>query len=151
MSAVKLCGVLLVILSCSTAGFLKSRCVLLRVKKLSLFCDGLDQLFEYVQQGNCELKTALKTAFLKCEFLSFQNTNVLCCDNDLNSDDKALINDFFSLLGASPKKAECDRISNFKLKMRTHLKDAESDMSQKSKIYQTFGICIGLALGILLI
>ena len=151
MPTVKLAGVLLVVLSCSLAGFFKSRCILLRVKKLSLFCDGTDLLFEYIQQGNCELKTALKTAFIKCEFINFEKTEANCCDNDLIAEDKQLINDFLHSLGYSSKKAECDRIKSFSSLMQKRLKQAENDMAQKSKIYQTFGICIGLAIGILLI
>lgn len=151
MLAVKAAGVILIVISCSMAGFLKSRCVLARVKKMSLFCDGLELLFEYIEQGNCELKTAFKTAFSKCGFLTFEKNNAVCRDNDLTVEDKILINEFFCSLGTSAKKAECDRINNFKIKMKTHLKDIETNMAQKSKIYQTFGICIGLTLGILLI
>ena len=151
MPTVKFIGVLLVVLSCSLIGFLKSRCVLLRVKKLSAFCDGTEQLFEYIEQGNYELKTALKTAFIKCEFINFEKTEANCCDNDLIAEDKLLINNFMRSLGYSSKKAECDRIKTFGHLMQKRLQQAEKDMLQKSKIYQTFGICIGLAIGIFLI
>ena len=55
------------------------------------------------------------------------------------------------LLGAFAKRAECDRIINFKLKIQKLRDEAEKDAEQKCKVYQTFGICIGLAMGILLI
>ena len=44
-----------------------------------------------------------------------------------------------------------DRIKGFKLKMETYLKESENDALQKGKMYQTFGVCIGLAIGILLV
>lgn len=151
MFIIKLFGIFLIIIVGSAAGFLKSLSIKNRSKKLSLFCDGLNTLYEYVEQGGCELDAAIKNSFLKCAFLQQKNGRFLCFDNDLTADDKALIDNFFDTLGLSAKKAECGKINGFKLKMKMQLKDAENDVSQKSKIYQTFGICIGLTIGILLI
>ncbi|MBQ8739932.1 MAG: stage III sporulation protein AB [Clostridia bacterium] len=147
----KISGIFLIVIVCSAAGLLKSLSIKNRSKKLSAFCDGLNTLYEYIEQGGCELDIAIKISFSKCVFLQHKNGRFLCLDNDLKGEDKAMIDGFFDGLGSSAKKAECDRINSFKLKMKTHLKEAENDVSQKSKIYQTFGICIGLAIGILLI
>ena len=151
MSLLKTLGVILIVLSCSAAGFLKSYSVLARGKKLSLFCEGLDLLLEYIEQSKCELGFALKTAFLKCDFLSFDNTYVKCCDSDLNVEDKALINDFFSSLGSSAKKIECDRIKSLKNIMINRAQQAIKETPQKCKLWQTFGVCTGLTIGILLV
>lgn len=151
MLPVKIAGVALIVISCSMAGFFKSRSVMLRGKKLSLFCDGLDLLFEHIEQGNCELDTAFKKSFSKCNFLIFEKTNAVCRDNDLDTEDKEIINSFFSSLGVSPKKAECDRIKNCRTVMKKRAETAMSDAPQKCKLCQTFGVCIGLVLGILLI
>ncbi|MBQ8267108.1 MAG: stage III sporulation protein AB [Clostridia bacterium] len=147
----KISGIFLIVIVCGAAGFLKSLSIKNRSKKLSAFCDGLNTLYEYIEQGGCELSIAIKNSFSKCVFLQHKNGRFLCLDNDLTDDDKTMINGFFNTLGLSVKKAECDRINGFKLKMKTHLKEAENDVLQKSKIYQTFGICIGLAIGILLV
>lgn len=151
MFVIKLFGIFLIVIACMAVGFLKSLSIKNRSKKLSAFCDGLNTFYEYVEQGGCELDIAIKNSFSKCTFLRLENGRFLCLDNDLNGEDKVMIDGFFEGLGASAKKAECDRINGFKLKMKTYLKEAENDVSQKSKIYQTFGICIGLTIGILLI
>ncbi len=151
MLLVKAFGIFLIVVSCSAAGFLKSNSIKNRSKKLSDFCDSLDTLYQYIEQGGTELFLSIENSFSKCSFLCFENQRFYCKDSDLKDKDKAAIDDFFTTLGASAKKAECDRINAFKLKITSHLKEAENNVLQQSKLYQTFGICIGLAIGILLI
>ena len=151
MFVTKLFGIFLIVTASAAAGFLKSLSIKNRCKKLSLFYDGLGTLYEYIENGGCELDIAIKNSFLKCAFLQHKNRRFLILDNDLTACDKAMIDSFFDTLGLSAKKAECDKINGFKLKIKMQLKYAEKDVSQKSKIYQTFGICIGLVVGILLI
>lgn len=151
MFIIKLFGIFLIVIVSVATGFLKSLSIKNRSKKLSRFCDGLNTFYEYIEQGGCELDIAIKNSFSECAFLQHKNGRFFCFDNDLTADDKTMIDGFFEGLGLSAKKAECDRINSFKLKMKMHLKEAENDVSQKSKIYQTFGICIGLVVGILLI
>lgn len=151
MFIIKLFGIFLIVIVSAAAGFLKSLSIKNRSKKLSLFCEGLSTLYEYVEQGVCELDIAIKNSFLKCAFLQQKNGRFLILDSDLTACDKAMIDGFFDTIGLSAKKAECDKINSFKLKMEMQLKDAENDVLQKSKIYQTFGICIGLVVGVLLI
>ena len=151
MSLIKTVGVSCIVASCIFAGFFKSYSVKSRSRKLSLFCDGLDLLYEYIEQGNCELQAALKKSFSKCSFLTFQNTNTVCKDGDLNADDKEIINSFFISLGRSVKKAECDRINSCKNVMSKRASAAAADTLQKCKLWQTCGICVGLTIGILLI
>ena len=151
MWTVKLLGILLIVASCSLAGFLKSRRVHNRAKKLRALCDGTALLFEYIEQGKYELERAVKKAFLKCEFINFEKQNSICADRELTDEDNRLITDFLKSLGFSSKKADCDRIKAFGLCLEKRLNEAYTEMTQKSKIYQAFGVCIGLAVGILLI
>ncbi len=151
MLAVKLSGILLLITVCSMLGILKGISIKQRCKKLSLFCDGLDTLYEHIEQGSCELEKAIKISFAKCDFLYHLNGNTFCYDNDLKPQDKTIIDELFLSVGSSAKKAECDRIRLCGITMQKRLKEAEDDREQKCKIYSTFGICIGLGLAVLLI
>ncbi len=151
MLLVKIFGIFLIVTFCAVIGFLKSISIKNRSKKLLVFCEGLDALYEYIEQGGYERDIAIKNSFSKCAFLQRKNGSFLCIDNDLKQEEKTLIDVFFTELGTSSKKIECDRIKSFKLKIKIYLKEAESDVLQKGKIYQTFGICIGLVIGILLI
>lgn len=151
MFAIKITGISVTVLSCFLFGFFKSRSFKMRYRKLILFCDGLDLLYEYVEQENCELITALKKAFKGCGFISFNGDCVLCRDGDLSKDDKAVIDAFFSLLGKSAKKIECDRIKSTKNALKKRAEEIFDEAPKKCKLWQTGGICIGLFIGILLI
>ena len=150
MLTVKLVGIILIIASSTFIGFLKSHSLAARCKKLMLILDDTNTLYEYIEQGGVTLDSAIRYSFSNCDFLSYENGKILCFDNDLKGD-AAEIEDFFMCLGTSVKKTECDRINSFKQKMNTRLKEAENNVVQKSKIYQTLGICIGLTIAILLI
>lgn len=151
MILVKALGLFLVVSVCSLIGFLKGQSIKSRYKKICTFCGGLDDFYEYIEQGDCDLKKAIKNAFDRCDFLYHSNQSTFCYDNDLNGEDKAIIDSFFLSLGHSAKKAECDRIKLCKIKMQKRQAEAEGEMNQKCKIYNTFGVCIGLGLAVLLI
>ncbi len=151
MLLLKILGLFTVVTVCSMLGFLKGQTIKSRCKKLSCFCDGLNALYEHIEQENCELKMAIKTSFDKCDFLYRSGNDTFCYDNDLNTQDRGIIDEFFISLGHSPKKAECDRIKLCSSTMQKRLKQAEAEKEQKCKIYSTFGVCIGLGIAVLLI
>ncbi len=150
MFIIRIFGVLLIVVSCAFVGTLKSRALFERRKKLLMILDGANTLYNYIDQGEFELETAVKNAFCKCRCLQLYKNETTCDDDDLKKD-KALIEEFFSHLGRATKKIECDHINHFILKLKSHLKEAEDDVEQKSKVYQMMGICSGLTIGILLI
>lgn len=150
MLIVKFLGTILIVFSCSIIGFLKSYSLVLRCKKLSQLLDGVNALYENIDQGGNTLDVAIKNSFINCDFLLCEYGLFVCADASLKND-KILIEDFFNKLGSSTKKIECDRINNFKIKLKNQLKNAQSESDQKSKIYKTLGVCVGLAIAILLI
>ena len=150
MLVFKLIGIILTVITCVMAGFLKSAAVKSRCKKLEDFCDGIDMLYRYIEQGGCEVNSAIKNSFYKCDFLTFKSGLDFCQDLDLRQE-KEEINSFFMGLGTHTKKVECERICKYGIKFKKYYCDAQKEMTQKCKIYQCFGVCVGLAIGILLI
>lgn len=151
MPVFRAAGAVLVALSCSMLGLYKSRSVSARAKKLLLFCNGLDELFEYIEQQTLELEPAITKAFEKCDFIKKQKVKFLCIDADLNTEDKDIINNFLISLGFSAKKTECDRIKALKSVIEKRTQAAFNEKGQKCRLWQAFGVCTGLILGILLI
>ena len=151
MWIIKLLGIVIVVLVSAFTGFLKSNMLAERYKKLSAIYDGTNNLYEYVQNSGCELFEAVKNSYSGINFLHIKNGAFMCDYNALTKEDTKLIDAFFISLGASAKKIECDKINNFRLKLNTHIKQAKTNYEQKGKIYQTFGICIGLTIAVLLI
>ena len=150
MYPIKFLGVILIVICSSLIGVFKSRALHQRRKKLSMLLDGVNALYNHIEQGEFELKAAVKNAFCKCGFLNLSGREVLCADTDLKKD-KALIEEFFASLGRATKKIECDNINHFAIKLKSCLKDAENDVINKSKIYRILGVCSGLVLGILFV
>ena len=97
MFTIKIIGVLLVVVTCSFIGTLKSRALFERRKKLLLVLDGVNMLHAYIDQGEFELHIAINNAFSKCIFLRFCEDKILCEDEDLKNDNNhyfiAKIND----------------------------------------------------------
>lgn len=151
MSVIKAMGVSCTVASCIIFGFLKSSSLKARGKKLLLFCDGLDLLYEHIEQENYVLDAAIKKSFAKCGFLLFDDSTIICRDNDLTPEDRQSIDLFFASLGKSAKKAECDRIKHFKTVLSKRASEVVNEAPQKCKLWQTGGICTGLLIGILLI
>lgn len=151
MLVIKVIGISLAVLSCICFGFFKSFSIKSRAKKLSLISNGMIMLNEYIEQSNLELDIALKKAFSKCNFLDFSNDEIIISDKDLTFEDKKFLKDFFADLGKYTKKSECDRIKLYYTDIQKIADIAFSESFQKCKLWQTFGICIGLTLGVLLI
>ena len=151
MWIIRLIGAALIVASSALIGFLKGNTLAERYKKLSAIYDGVNTLYEYVERGGCELEKAVKNSFLSVKFLQFKDNVFSCDDKSLTKEDNELLNSFISTLGLSVKKTECDKINNFKIKLKTHINDAKTNYAQKGKIYQSFGICIGLVLAVLLV
>ena len=148
----KFFGVVMIIASSALIGFLKAKSLVSRCKKLELVYDGTKRLYECINSGVVELESAMKNSFHNCDFIFINNGKFYCDgDNDLTADDKLLINSFLKEIGSSVKTVECDRISAFNLKLKSKLADAQKNCAQKCKVYQTFGVCTGLVIGILLI
>lgn len=150
MFVVKLIGIGLIFLSCAFTGFLKKNTLAARLKKLLLLFDGVNTLYENIEQGANTLDIAIKNSLGNCNFIKCENGIFICTDSDLKKD-KCIIEDFFYGLGSATKRLECDRINNFKIRLKTQIKDAQIENEQKGKIYGTLGICLGLAIAILLI
>lgn len=148
MIVFKISGIILIIFSSALAGFLKSRSLVLRYKELELIYNGVQVLYEQINHGGRELEKAIKYSFLKCNFLVFQGEKFYYCDNNLTKDDKVLIDEFFASLGHSVKKSECERIRLFEANIKKQLIQAQEDVKQKCRLYQTLGVCVGLAISI---
>lgn len=150
MLAVRMSGIALIVFSCAFIGFLKSHNLATRYKKLLLLLDGANTLYENIEQCGNTLDVAIKNSFGQCGFLKCEKGLFVCIDADLKKD-KFLIEEFFKGLGSSTQKTEFDRINSFKVKLKTHIKEAQNDSEQKGKIYATLGVCTGLIIAILLI
>ncbi len=144
-------GIICVVLCPAVFGFMKSASVIGRTRKLFLFCDALDSLYESIKNSRYELSEAIAVAFKKCDFIICHGNSPVCDDSDLTGADKQIINDFFALLGGGTMHTECRKIVSCKEELQKTAKRLECEQNAKCKLWQTGGICVGLVFGILLI
>ncbi len=150
MQFIKIMGIFCFVSSSSLIGFFKSRSLKLREQKLLAFCSGLDMLYEYISFGELQLGTAVKMAFSKCDFLKYDSV-ISTVDSDLDCEDKRIINELFMHLGRSVKKTECERIISCRNILLKRAEMAYKTAQERCKLWQIGGVCVGLAIGILVI
>ncbi len=149
--AVKVSGIVICVLSTSLLGFLKGASLKSRVKKLRQLVQSLDTLYEHINYGEITLEEALKKSFYSCDFIRLRGSSVSFQDTDFDADERQIINNFFACLGRSGKKAECERIKATAAILQKKEAQANSSVTEKAKLWQTGGVCIGVTIGILLI
>lgn len=148
---IKLTGIVTVLLSCTLFGFYKGFSIRQRLIKIQKLTAALDNLYEHIKYGEKELPEAFKLLSFQCSFLQINGGTAHCKDNDLSEEENELINDFFDSLGKNAKQAECERIAAFKKTLDTRLAGARLECAQKSRLWQTGGVCIGIAAAIMMI
>ena len=148
---IKFAGVITVLLSCALFGFYKGFSIRQRLIKIQKLTAALDSLYANIKYGEKELPEAFKFLSLQCPFLQIKGGAAHCRDNDLTTEENTLINDFFDSLGSNAKQAECERITAFKEMLEIKLAQARTECLQKSRLWQTGGVCIGIAAAIMMI
>ena len=148
---IKILGIITVLLSCALFGFYKGFSIKQRLIKIQKLTAALDSLYEHINYGEKELPDAFKLLAIQCPFLQIDGGVTRCQDSDLSEEENKLINDFFESLGRNAKQAECERIKAFKETLDTRLVAAYEECFQKSRLWQTGGVCIGVAVAIMII
>ena len=148
---IKLTGIITVLLSCSLIGFYKSFSLKQRLIKIQSLTAALNTLYEHINYGDKELPEAMKFLTAQCPFLEISGGAAYCQDSDLTDEENKLINDFFLTLGRNGKQAECERIKAFKGILADRKSTLQQDSAQKSRLWQTGGVCIGIAAAIMMI
>ncbi|MGI6280291.1 MAG: stage III sporulation protein AB [Acutalibacteraceae bacterium] len=146
----KLCGLLLILAAATLAGFFKSTALKKRVDKLSSICVSLSKLGDLIRSGAGELKTLFEMSFDK---------NILCPESGdykidpeyLKAEDNKLLTAFFCEVGMADSRTEYSRICVYKALLEKQLNEAESEYSNRAKLYRSLGFFTGLSICIFLI
>ena len=147
----KFFGVLMIFVSCAALGFFKAFSLGARVKSLKQIYAGLDLLYIRISQTNDELPKVLKTCFSDCRCITIDRHKALILKDCLKPSDITVLEELFSTLGSGNKESECAKISLCKTQIEKNLLLAEKTYLEGAKIWQTLGVCTGLALGIMVI
>lgn len=146
----KLLGLLMILVSCTFLGVLKSLSFKKRAKKLAGICVSLSTMEQLVKAETVEFPQLIESSF-ESETVSMQGGMPLVNETNLNKDDIELLNTFLSKLGMSDAYSECSRIGIYKTLLEKQCSEAEAKAEQYSKLYNSLGFLTGLAICIFLI
>lgn len=136
MTALKLCGMVLLFSASFLFGVFKAGECNKRVKMLGETVAGLSRLRDRVMYGGGEREKLFKACFPNKDFLY---------DSSFNEEDKRLLKEFFSAFGSGGTESECERITLYEQIFTKRRNDAENYAARTCKLWKTVGFCAGLA------
>lgn len=165
---IKLLGAIMLICSATTIGFLFSKRLNNRKKFLMSFESFLSSVQTYIRYDNSRIETVIEKSLgdesldsLKeavCKDLDkpfstrFKNwTKNLSPFLGLTTDDKRLLDEFGAELGVTDLNGQIKHIELYKTLFSKAVNEAQSEITQKSKLYKMTGFCMGAVIALLII
>lgn len=148
---------LIIVLSSSYIGYIKSRALLDRKKLLQIFTSEFNACItklSYSSQTLTEIFNSGQLEYSFSEDSSFydQWLEMLCkYNNRLKRDDILLLEEFALLLGVTDTQSQIQHINLYIDLLSKNIEDAENDIATKSRLYRIFGFSIGTVISILII
>ena len=137
----KLSGFLLIIITTTALGFLKSNELASRHKKLISIHKSISVLKEQIRLGGGEIDRLIDLSF---------NTNPKNYKH-LEKDDIKILEDFFSDIGMSDTKSEYSRCELYMNLLSTKIEDANKKYRELNRLYKSIGLFSGIFICIFLI
>ena len=151
MWILKFSGCLLIAFTGTAYGFLKAHRLQMRAKQLEYICNQMCTLKSYLQMGNSELERLFQICFNDKSIFQVDKDRITVISGELLKEDKSVIEEFFSQLGENSVLGELERIDVYYELLMGKREQAKQNAQNEAKLWQTMGICIGLAGSIFLI
>lgn len=148
---IRITGVLAVIISFSSIGFLKSHSKKAYIIRLRKIYDAFRNTGNLLRLGANSREKILSSAFMEIEGFKFFNGAVTFCDKYAKENLSSCINTFLSEFGSGDFDTERQRIESVCYTLQAELKAQKEEYEKSHKIWQTLGVCAGLSIGIILI
>ncbi len=145
------------IVSSTVVGFSYSNKLYKRKTTLEEFVIALTNCSTQMRYTSHSLSQIFSHSFVNysfCDSLPFapQWTEMLSgYSNILTRDDISVLSNFSQTLGTSDTLGEQNNIEMYIELLRKNIADAQNDIEQKSKLYKTLGLSLGLLVSILII
>lgn len=129
----KISGFILIILTTTAIGFLKSNTLNIRYKKLCNLKGGISDLKQRIRMGCGEID--------KLVSISFKD---LTDYYGLEKNDIKLIETFFKEIGMLDTESECERCDLYISLLDTQIINAQKNCQELGKLYKSIGFMSGL-------
>lgn len=137
----KISGLLLIIFTCYTIGFLKSNELKLRTQRLYGFQKGICELKERIRANTGEIDALIRTSFSEYP-INYSH---------LEKEDVLILEDFFKNIGMSDTKAEYERCELYINLLKTKTEEANAKYRELSRLYKNLGLMSGIFICIFLL
>lgn len=138
----KILGLIMIFCVSSLTGFLKSVRLRQRYTALSEIYRSMSELKERIRMSSGEIERLVAVSF-ENETVILKNGRLKIQAEGLDNGDALLLRDFFSKLGMSDSKAECERTELYMNMLEKRRDDAEKSCNELCKLYNTLGILCG--------
>lgn len=138
----KILGLIMIFCASSLTGFLKSVRLRQRYAALCKIYRSMSELKERIRMSSGEIERLVALSF-ENKTLTLKNGRLKIQAFGLDDGDVLLLKDFFSNLGMSDIKAECERTELYMSLFEKRLEAAEKSCNELCKLYNTLGILCG--------
>lgn len=153
----KLILCVIIIISSASIGFYYSDSLIKRKIILESFVVELKNCSTIIRYNSSSLSKVFENNFMNYVFNEHRSFSDQWCEmlklykNVLKSEDIRILTDFSKNLGTLDLCGEVTNIELYIEMLKSQIKDAESEINVKSKLYKTLGMSFGLAFVILII
>ncbi len=139
----KFSGLLLLFLSSASFGFMKSISIRKRAEKLTAVSHSVQALASRIKAEKTEIARAVSLCFSK-ETVFIENGKTVINKNFLETQDIALLEEFFSSIGLRDINSEYERIILFSSLLEKKGKEAAEKADELCRLYNSLGVLFGI-------
>lgn len=148
---------IVIILSSTVSGFHFSNRLYKRKEILQLFISNLKDAqtrIRYESRNLCDIFSDKFSGFMfnnEQRFITQWSELLKLYDKTLTKSDINLLMTFAENLGKTDVDGEITHIQMYVELLHSRINDAQNSINSKSKLYRTFGVCVGLLISIMLL
>ena len=139
----KIIGLLILFISSSMLGFLKSYNLKMRAEKLKGLCLSFEMLASRIKAEKTELERAVLLSFSE-DTVYIKESKAVINPALLEKEDISLVEEFFESFGRRDINSEYERVLLFASLLQKQRKDAEEKKEKLSKLYNSLGVLFGI-------
>ncbi len=146
----KISGAVFITLSCWGYSSFKSLCLKEKREKMRNFLLGLESFQNSIRISSEETIPLFKKCFEHYKLFDIRD-KIIPYNDAFFDKDRDIINEFLSGIGNSDREGECERIKAYKEILNGRYKSICEEYKNKSKVWQTVGLSLGITVALILI
>ena len=149
---IKILGFIFIVGATTLFGITLTQRLKLRLATLNWFVGATEEIAEKIRYSSAELPHIVRSIYGYDTYLIVDEPfRVTLKNTGLDSDDKRVIEEFFSTLGMGDSESQVKRCEVYKRQLLRRLEHADKEFHEKSRLYTRLGFLGGIGIVIVLI